>query len=137
MFNHVFRNSYLCKTKEAIKEYLPLFERKKQEILSDGKLKGDIDIVVSLEIAMNQVAKVEPEALKLLFYCAFLPAKKIPKNLLVKLFDSDRVKLNRYLSVLDTLILSETDQISIHDLFQEIIEERVKMQKKGIIIGSR
>ena len=126
--------SYLFKTKEPINEYLPLFERNKQETLKQGTLSGNIDIVVSLKIAINEVKKVEPEAEKLLYCCALLPAKNIPKDLLVKLFNSDRNKLNRCLLLLDSLLLRDPEKVSIHDLFQEIIEEEAKTQEKHLLL---
>src|SRR3990167_1116398 len=120
--------SYLCKSREKMGKYLPLFEQNKQEILKGGMLEGDIDIVVSLKMAMDQV---EPEARELLHYCAFLPAKNIPREFLEKLFDP--IKLNKHIRTLDTLILADTTTVSIHDLFQEIIEGQISSQKRGLL----
>ena len=73
---------------------------------------------------------MEPEALKLLYYCALLPTKNIPREFLEKLFDSDPIKLNRYLRVLDILVLPDTGVISIYDLFQEIISDQIQTKKE-------
>jgi len=80
---------------------------------------------------MDQVKTEEPEALKLLYYCAFLPAKNIPREFLEKLFEA--INLNKYISALDTLILADTTTVSIHDLFQEIIEGQISSQKKVLL----
>lgn len=122
---------YLYKTKAKLGKYLPLFEKNKQRVLKGGMLEGDIDIIVSLKIAIDQVKTEGSDALKLLHYCALLPSKNIPRELLEKLFDAN--KLNEYISTVDTLILADATNVSMHDLFQEIIVEQMSSQKKELL----
>lgn len=118
--------------------FLELFEKNKKEILNQGKLenpqgKGFIDIYISLKMTLLDIAQKEPKAIELLKYCAYLPGKNIPIPLLIKIFGTDLLSLNRYLRTLDTVIIVNKDTVTMHDLFQEIVGEEYTVQETEIL----
>jgi hypothetical protein len=108
--------------------FLSEFAKNKKEILTQGKLKnpqdnGFIDLYTSVKMTMEEIAEMETRALELVRYCAHLPGKSIPVELLLKLFGSELLLLNRCLNTLGTLVIYSESTLTIHELFQEIILE--------------
>jgi len=122
----------------TMKDYLPLFESKKSEILNGGQTSNqNIDFIVALDMIMQQLKRDEI-TLKLLRNCAYLPGKNIPTSLLMKILNmKDSDKLNRSLSALGTLLIQSEDKVTIHEVFQDIIVEKNPPQSKDFLTIAR
>ena len=124
----------------SMRDYLELFEKNKRDVISQGHLPSrvdekSIDIFVSLKMTIAQIKEnhVDSEnALKLLRYCICLPGKDIPTALLEKLLGCTKLELNRYLGMLDTLVIQGKDRVSIHDLFQDLLAEESPPAEKEL-----
>ncbi|MCB1067578.1 MAG: tetratricopeptide repeat protein, partial [Simkania sp.] len=125
---------YISHTKTPMIQYLEIFDKKLEEVLAQGAIDdpkgpGEIDLFVSLKIPLEEIIKRShinknaAQALTLLQHIVQLPNKNIPRSLIRKVLIIDNLKLNPLLEMLDFLLITDIDHISIHDLFQRIVFE--------------
>ncbi len=90
------------------------------------------DVLISMKINLLLTKKEHVASFNFLYYFAFLPSKGIPRELLEKLAGNS-LALNRLLHSLSNLIIQEVGHqqtLSIHDLYQEIMYEWIRNEKK-------
>ncbi|MBS0647991.1 MAG: tetratricopeptide repeat protein [Verrucomicrobia bacterium] len=111
----------------ALKDYLPIFEAKKIEILKIGQTPNQrIDFTTALELMIGQFK--EPLSLPLLRCCAYLPGKNIPTSLLQEILDLSLDQINKPLAELRTLLVQSEGKVTMHEVFQDIIGEKYSSQ---------
>lgn len=83
---------------------------------------GDyIDTYAILEETMNNVKKENPEALKLLEYCAHLPSQNIPEELMLSLFNGDKELLESALEAASVVVTRDSKTLTLHDEIASIV----------------
>jgi tetratricopeptide (TPR) repeat protein len=124
-------------TNVPIQDYLSLFETNKKEILAQGRLPSMtsaayFDIGVTLIMVIDSL---EPKPREILKWCAYLPAKNIPLNLLEKLCGCSSLEFNKLLLKLGNLVTldKKKEKLSIHDLYQEILCDEFSNEKETLL----
>lgn len=120
-----------------ISAYLLEFNSKRKELCELGKVKsanddGYIDTYTSVIVTIESLIKQDPRAFELIQWCAFLPSKQIPKNLLLELSE-DQMTLSRLLKMCRSLTVFDQNGVTLHDEIAGIIIDISETSKDKIL----
>ncbi len=135
-------SAYIKKTHIGIRDYLGLYEKRKQTLLEDKTLPMGSDhdsVYVTWDITMKSIQSESSFAYELLYLCSYLHHDGIPEFLVKPLANLNELnpKQEIFESALGTLasysmvaINSETRAIFLHVLIKEVLQLKRSMEKK-------
>ena len=140
--------AYIEETRCSLSSYLHSFEEQCHQLL-DRRGASGVDhphsVMATLRLACERSAQLNPKALDLLHFCAFVSPDAIPESLLLQDVSysgqmlepiaNDQVQLDQAIAALRSLSLvqrhPETQSLSLHRLVQTVLRELMSEQERA------